>query len=275
VTKQDELVHVRSSEGGALPRRAPCFNAAKMERPEGKAQGTQRWQGLLFSHWEVSAQVLKPLVHPRLTVDTFEGRAFVGVVAFEMRSVRPFGFAVPTATDFYEINVRTYVHLDGREPGVVFLSLDADSTLATIAARTVWRVPYHRSRITHASETAWTCDRSWPGPPMKGFRAQFDIGEALPAQQPGSLEYFLAERYQFYTGGEGEPLRRARVHHSPYPLRAVPRCEISNALLGVCPAARALRTSSAPASMWKCSEWSACRDERGARCAVSAGVRRV
>jgi uncharacterized protein YqjF (DUF2071 family) len=209
-----------------------------MERPEGKAQGTQRWHRLLFSHWEVPDAALKPLIHPRLTLDTFEGRAFVGVVAFEMRSVKPFGFGVPTATDFCEINVRTYVHLDGRERGVVFLSLDADSTLATLAARTLWRVPYHRSRVAHVDETTavrWACDRSWPGPAMTGFKASFDIGAPLPMPQPGSLEHFLVERYQFYTGREGQPLRRARVNHVPYALHAVPRCEITDALLGGLP----------------------------------------
>ena len=205
-----------------------------MERPEGKAQGTQRWHRLLFSHWEVPQHALKPLVHPRLTLDTFEGRAFVGVVAFQMQRVKPFGFGVPTATNFREINVRTYVHLDGQERGVVFLSLDADSALATLAARTLWRVPYHRSRIAHddrGASVTWSCDRSWPGPAMTGFRAEFDVGVELPPPQPGSLEHFLVERYQFYTGREGEPLRRARVHHAPYPLHAVPRCDITDALV--------------------------------------------
>jgi uncharacterized protein YqjF (DUF2071 family) len=209
-----------------------------MERPTGKAQGTQRWHRLLFSHWEVSEAALKPHVHPRLTLDAFEGRCFIGVVAFEMRAVRPFGFAVPTATDFCEINVRTYVHLDGGERGVVFLSLDADSSLATLAARTLWRVPYHRARIAHddeGSSVRWACDRLWPAPGMTGFRAAFEVGAPLPPPQPGSLEHFLVERYQFYTGLDGQPLRRARVHHGPYSLQAVSRCDINDALLAGLP----------------------------------------
>jgi uncharacterized protein YqjF (DUF2071 family) len=209
-----------------------------MERPEGKAQGTQRWHRLLFSHWEVPTEALEPLVHPRLSIDTFEGRAFVGVVAFQMQRVKPFGFGVPTATSFCEINVRTYVRLEGGERGVVFFSLDADSSLATLAARTLWRVPYHKSRIGHddrGASVTWSCDRSWPGPAMRGFRAELDIGEPLPQPQPGSLEHFLVERYQFYTGREGEPLRRARVHHAPYPLQAVPRCDITQALVAGLP----------------------------------------
>ena len=71
-------------------------------------------------------------MHPRLTIDTFDGKAFVGVVAFTMQKVRPWSWlpGAPTATEFFEINVRTYVHLGGEEPGIVFFSLDATSSLA-------------------------------------------------------------------------------------------------------------------------------------------------
>jgi uncharacterized protein YqjF (DUF2071 family) len=192
-----------------------------------KAQGTQSWRHLLFSHWEVPVEVLRPKIHPRLSIDTFEGRAFVGVVAFAMRAVKPFGFAVPTATNFFEINLRTYVTVEGREPGVVFFSLDANSTLATLGARSLWHMPYHRARISY-EQGRWTCDRRWPGPPMRGFRAEVEVGEPLPPSQPGSLEFFLAERYQFYAG---QPLRRGRIRHSPYPLHAVKSANVNGALL--------------------------------------------
>lgn len=215
---------------------------APTRRPQRPAQGSQRWHQLLFSHWEVDAQALKPLVHPRLTIDTFDGKALVGVVAFTMQKVRPWSWlpSAPTATEFFEINVRTYVHLDGEEPGIVFFSLDASSTLAVLAARTFWGLPYYRSDI--GAENGWACDRRWPSrPPMRGFRAAFEAGPALPASQPGSLEFFLAERYQFYAARRGGALSRARVAHPPYPLHAVRSSEVNANLvtpLGLQPGAR-------------------------------------
>ena len=205
---------------------------APTRRPARAAQGTQRWHELLFSHWEVDAARLKPLVHPRLTIDTFEGKAYLGVVAFTMQKVQPWSWLprVPTASEFFEINVRTYVHLDGAEPGIVFFSLDATSTLAVLAARALWGLPYHRSSISCAG--GWRCDRSWPSPAMTGFSATFSPGAAKPASEPGSLEFFLAERYQFYAAGRGGRLRRARVHHPPYPLHAVQEgAQVTPALL--------------------------------------------
>jgi uncharacterized protein YqjF (DUF2071 family) len=202
---------------------------APTRRPSRKAQGTQRWHQLLFSHWETDAAALKKLVHPRLTVDTFEGKAFVGVVAFTMQNVRPWSWlpGAPTATEFFEINVRTYVHLDGEEPGIVFFSLDATSSLAVLAARSMWGLPYFRSAIS--STDGWRCDRRWPArPAMTGFRTSRVVpGEALPPSREGTLEFFLAERYQFYAAGSGGRLIRARVHHPPYPLHAVRGCEVS------------------------------------------------
>jgi uncharacterized protein YqjF (DUF2071 family) len=206
---------------------------APTRRPQRKAQGTQRWHELLFSHWEVDPAALKPLVHERLTIDTFEGRAFVGVVAFTMQHVQPWAGLprLPTATEFYEINVRTYVHLDGQEPGIVFFSLDATSALAVLGARLFWGLPYYRSQIAFDRGT-WTAERRWPGDAaMQGFRAAYERGAPLPASQDGTLEFFLAERYQFYARTRSGGLRRARVYHPPYPLHAVTRSEVTPAFL--------------------------------------------
>ena len=87
-------------------------------RPEGRPAGYQNWRNLLFVHWEVPVDALRAVVPAGLEIDTFEGRAFVGVVAFEMHDVRPTRFLppVPTARRFDEVNVRTYVHRGGQDP---------------------------------------------------------------------------------------------------------------------------------------------------------------
>lgn len=209
---------------------------AANRRPDRPRQGSQRWDRLLFVHWEVPAEVLRPLVDARLTLDTFEGRCLVGFVAFTMQRVRPWQWlpSFPTATTFGELNLRTYVHLDGREPGVWFFSLDAHSALAVLAARALWHLPYFRSDITHdhdaSRELRWHCRRRWPRPSAAELTARCRVGDALPASVPGSLTFFLAERYQFYTT-RGRQLLRGRVHHAPYPLHTAHDVEVSPALM--------------------------------------------
>lgn len=201
-------------------------------RPQASAQGYQRWHQLLFSHWEVPEAVLRPHVPAALGLDRFEGRCFVGVVSFTMQNVRPLRWApsIPGAREFGEINLRTYVEHAGQEPGVYFFSLDAASSLVVWAARSFWGLPYHRARVdVHVADQVhrYVCARS--GTPVR-FEAEAHVGEALTAPAPGSLEFFLCERYQFYAERRGR-LLRARVHHPPYPLHAVRDARIDPSLL--------------------------------------------
>jgi uncharacterized protein YqjF (DUF2071 family) len=209
---------------------------AANRRPARPRQGSQRWDRLLFVHWEVPEAVLRPHVDARLSLDTFEGRCFVGFVAFTMQRVRPWQWLppFPTATTFGEINLRTYVHLDGREPGVWFFSLDAHSALAVLAARALWHLPYFRSDIDSEADAdgtlRWRCRRRWPKPAAAELEARCRVGEALPPSTPGTLPFFLAERYQFYTA-RGRRLLRARVHHPPYLLHVAHDVQVSSTLL--------------------------------------------
>ena len=42
--------------------------------------------------------------------------------------------------------------------------------------------------------------------PAAAFKAEWNVGKALPQSQPGSREFFLTERYMLYTEFEGELL---------------------------------------------------------------------
>src|SRR5947208_13047672 len=81
-------------------------------------------------------------------VDTFQGKGSVGLVAFTMTGVRQVMTPLlPWIWNFHEINVRTYVHRDGRDPGVWFFSLDASSAIAVAAARAAYKLPYFHSHM--------------------------------------------------------------------------------------------------------------------------------
>ena len=103
--------------------------------PRGPTVMRQRWASLLFLHWVVPLDLLRSLVPPELEIDTFEGRAYVGLVPFTMTGVRPTLLpAIRRCSDFHEVNVRTYVHFRGRDPGVWFFSLDAADPFAVAFA---------------------------------------------------------------------------------------------------------------------------------------------
>ena len=198
---------------------------ALRERPTGAPLLRQQWAELLFLHWPVPAELLQPHLPPRLKVDTHQGQAWIAIVPFEMSKVRTrFTPAVPGTHRFLELNVRTYVHLDG-VPGVWFFSLDATNALAVWVARTVFNLPYLRATMRLESSSAdlrqFTARRTHAGAPPAHFRATWKIGPPLPPAEPGSLAFFLTERYCLYTSNRAQTkLYRGRVAHAPWPLRS-------------------------------------------------------
>lgn len=188
----------------------------------------QNWHHLLFLHWEVPAAELQRLIPPELTIDTFEGKAYVGVVPFTLTDVRAVGTPpLPWISNFHEVNVRTYVHHNGREPGVWFFSLDASSSIAVAAARAVYKLPYFHSEIDFTEKKApiptldFTSQRNDPQGTMPATsRFRYEPMEGIVTHaSPGTIEHFLIERYVLYTTDSNHRLYRARVHHQPYPVQ--------------------------------------------------------
>jgi uncharacterized protein YqjF (DUF2071 family) len=192
-------------------------------RPEGRPAGFQRWRKLLFLHWEVDAAEVAKLLPAGVDVDTFEGKAYVGVVPFTMLDVAPrWSPSVPGISNFHELNVRTYVHLGGRDPAVWFFSLDAASSIAVLAARAGWHLPYHRASMeldVDDDNISYMSRRLWPGPKPAEFQCRYRIGEALPVSVDGTFQHFVAERYLLIAKAGDGSLSIGQVHHHPYELR--------------------------------------------------------
>jgi len=108
----------------------------------------QKWHDLLFMHWRIPPQTLRPLIPPALDLDIFEGSAWLGIVPFRMTGVRLRATpSIPGLSAFPELNVRTYI-VAGGKPGVWFFSLDAASALAVATARAWFHLPYFRARMS-------------------------------------------------------------------------------------------------------------------------------
>lgn len=177
--------------------------------------GYQEWRRLLFAHWPVPAARLRPLVPSALDIDEFEASAWISLVAFVVQTARPPWVA------FQETNIRTYVHLNGRAPGVYFFSLDAASLLAVIGARVGLGLPYFwasaRERV-RGNHVEYALRRR--GIPRPTCRAAYDVGEARGAAAAGSIDHFLIERYVLYVQ-RGPTVWTTRVLHHPYVLHSV------------------------------------------------------
>ncbi len=188
------------------------------QRPAGLGAGRQRWNHLFFAHWPVEPSLVQATLPPGLQVDTFDGRAYVGIVPFAMERVRPTGLpALPWISWFLELNVRTYVHDAAGRPGVWFYSLDCNQPVAVEIARRWFHLPYQHARM--AADFAdpyieYGCERRQADSLQAHYtwRPGRDGREA----EPGSLEFFLVERYRLFVADRRGRLQAGRVHHAPY-----------------------------------------------------------
>jgi len=202
------------------------------ERPAGRPVMRQIWQHFGFLHWPVARDAIARLLPPGLDVDTHDGTAYVGIVPFTIPLTRTGRLGAPMAPAFHEINLRTYVHRGGRDPGVWFWSLDATSRLAVAGARLAYGLPYFHADITLVETGAAVDYRSGRRRSPAAFAARYEPTGLVAPAAPGSLEFFLAERYVLYSAS-GRGLCTARVHHAPYPLQVAAAVDVEQTLTNV------------------------------------------
>jgi len=156
---------------------------------------TMSWCDLLFAHWPLPAEALRPLLPRGLELDLYEGCAWLSVVPFRMAHVGPRGLPdLPWISAFPELNVRTYA-VAGGKPGVWFFSLDAANPAAVALARVGFHLPYFRARMSLRSEgdaIVYSSERTHRGAPPARFEARYaprngSNGELYQAA-PGTLK---------------------------------------------------------------------------------------
>lgn len=189
------------------------------------------WRDLLFLHWRWDPAEIQAQLPTGLFVDTHDGAAWLGVVPFWMDAVRPsFLPPLPGLSWFLELNLRTYVYTSDGTPGVWFFSLDCNQPLAVRIARGGFSLPYVHARQSGCRPARENPLARFTSGRTDGVDTALEYEADGPAftAQPGTLEYFLVERYAFFSTTRRGSLREGRVWHPPYviaPAR-VPRAKV-------------------------------------------------
>jgi uncharacterized protein YqjF (DUF2071 family) len=180
------------------------------------------WRDLLFMHWPVDESTLRPLIPSTLSLDTFDGSAWLAITPFRMSDVHPrYLPSVPPLSSFPELNVRTYVTAGGK-PGIWFFSLDAANPVAVRLARATFHLPYFDAEMSCrvvGEEVSYRSVRTHRRAPGAEFVARYrPVGEPFESR-PGTLEDFLTERYCLYAADGRGHVYRGDIHHHPWPLQ--------------------------------------------------------
>ncbi|MFM2199096.1 MAG: hypothetical protein RLZZ505_2528 [Verrucomicrobiota bacterium] len=202
---------------------------ALRQRPPGLPVMKQRWAGLGFFHWEADPEMIAARLPAGLHVDTFGGKAYLGIVPFFMERIRPIGLPpLPWLSWFHELNLRTYVHDDAGNPGVWFFSLDCNQPIAVEIARRAFHLPYQHAEMSSETRKNLIHYRSRrKNSPLPAAEFTYKLPQNPRPAAPGSLEWFLVERYLLFSADADGNLRTGRVHHSPYLIEPMPQGKCS------------------------------------------------
>ena len=186
-------------------------------RPVRRPVMFQRWRLLTFLHWRYDPELIRGLLPTQVTLDTFDGAAWVGLTPFLLTGLRPpFLPALPWMSTFPETNVRTYVRGPDGERGIWFFTLEAQRLAAVMGARLLYRLPYRWARMRvrlSVSRVEYKSTRKWPG-----ACAETDIAvQPGNPMRPGDFDNFLTARFRLYTMA-GKRLALAQIEHEPWPL---------------------------------------------------------
>lgn len=180
----------------------------------------QAWRDVTFLHWRYDPDVIARLLPEGLEPDVRDGAAWVGLTPFRVEDFRlPFLPPVPGLSSFPETNVRTYaVGPTGRD-GILFLTLEVDSLLTTVAARVGYGVAYRWAGMqTHRDDGRihYLSRRRGSGSDA-GHEITVEPGSPLAPPDLDELDHWLTGRWRAWTRVAGR-LAEVPVLHEPWPL---------------------------------------------------------
>lgn len=188
---------------------------AMRERPPGKPTMTADCGQMAFLHWTADPNRLQRFLPAVLHVDTYRGSGYVTLSQFKVSKARTRIPWLPVLP-FNAATLRTYVVDSTGVPGVWFFSVDASSRALRLLARELLGLPYYHAHahMNHRQNcVAYRMRRSRPYQ-SADCRLTVSVGDEVHAAEPGSLEFFLLERYVTFSR-RSSSLVRSRLYHAP------------------------------------------------------------
>ena len=193
----------------------------------------QRWTDVVFLHWAYDPDVVQRLLPAGVTVDVFDGHAWVGLVPFQMEGLGfPHLAPLPFVGAFPEVNVRTYVRV-GAHRAVWFFSLDVDRILPALIARRGYHLNYCAGRVSHrrrGNVVSSRVERRWPDA-SAGATTSIIVRTGPPVDPLEPFTHFVTARWGLVSTTPRGKLRHAPIAHPPWPLHAAEVLHLDDGLL--------------------------------------------
>ena len=163
---------------------------------------SQKWEHLVFLNYFTEPENVKKFLPKGIDLDLFEGKAYLTIVPFRMSRVRfPWTPYIPFS-GLWELNIRTYVEVNGVK-GIYFFTLDTNHYLAALIARKFFYLPY-RSIKFYGNSIDKNLNYTSPS-----FKLSGEVGER---KSKNNFERWICERYHLFTTKNDKIYQGTAVH---------------------------------------------------------------
>ena len=134
------------------------------------------WSELLFAHWPVDPDLVASLLPAGMTLDTRDGKAWIGVVPFLMSNIAPrLCPPIPGLSRFLELERANLRHGGWRAGCMVLLLWMPRADVAVRVARATFNLPYMDATMSinrdDAGAIQYTSRRKHRGEPLAEYEA--------------------------------------------------------------------------------------------------------
>ncbi len=161
------------------------------------------WKNLILANYCVEPKLLAPFVPTGTTLDEFEGKVFVSLVAFMFDKMNVVGVPAFFYRRFEEVNLRFYVtpNSNPEKRAVTFIKEIVPKRLITFVANTFFQEKYVRCPMCYRQESQ-KHSYQWTNAGVNKISCEIDSTLTLP--EPGSVSEFITEHYWGYSKGPSQ-----------------------------------------------------------------------
>ncbi|RYD96653.1 MAG: hypothetical protein EOP54_13215 [Sphingobacteriales bacterium] len=175
------------------------------------------WKNVLMLHWKVDASVIKHLLPPNLSVDTFEGGAWVTMCVASIENFRnKFLNLIKQGFKFKQVLMQTYVIHNGK-PGLFVFNQELEKSFSKNLYQRLFKLKQGETDFQREDEG--DIHKFFASNETTGFKLglHYNYGEPIA---PSQLEKWLSNRFKYFYEKDNQLFEYA-VHHAEWLFRDV------------------------------------------------------
>ena len=176
------------------------------------------WEDIIMVNYEIDPEILQPFLPKGVSLDLYDGKAYVSLVGFMFKKTKLFNIPMPWLGTFEEINLRFYVQRkegDKIKRGVVFINETIPYRLVAWVANLLYKEHYTVVPTKHFIAQSegkrqvrfeWLLNKKWN-------RILVETNAQSEPMLPDSFEEFIYEHYYGYTKIDAQTTEEYRLRH--------------------------------------------------------------